>query len=338
MTRKIGASPINSNVIRREKKRLLEPHQLRHYSERMPGHYNVSEHNRTGSGNYHQALPRCLVSLRSSGGRPPLFCVHPSGGDIGIYRKLARKIHRFHPVIAIESRMIGTDIEEFSSIELMSGYYEKLIEQYHPSGPIQLFGFSFGGFVATAIANRLHRSHREVSFLGLVDSDIRWIKANDMSRRELNIRLHQLSRKFQEIGIFNPTPDSKVETDVKEIVENCFESSEISPVDLMQDLQSRGYTNSENPHANLLCQFIARFLTHCKLLKNFDAGRIEVPMKLWWPTDPASDPISRRRAWQKHAVHEIEEYQLKGSHYSIMRMPTLNKLSGQINNSLLQSS
>ena len=96
-------------------------------------------------------------------------------------------------MIGIQSRLKVGAQEEFASVELMAEYYEQLIVRHQPKGPITLLGFSFGGFVASAISSLLVNKGREVSFLGLIDSDLRWIEDDTATHKELTLRLVQLS-------------------------------------------------------------------------------------------------------------------------------------------------
>ena len=105
-----------------------------------------------------ECLASCVVPLRASQTGAPLFCIHPSGGDIGIYRKVARHLTPDYPVLGIQSRLLVGATDEFQTIDAMAEHYTKLVVEHQPEGAVRLFGFSFGGFVATAIASLLNRN------------------------------------------------------------------------------------------------------------------------------------------------------------------------------------
>ena len=259
----------------------------------------------------------------------PLFCIHPSGGDIGNYRKLARHF-RGHPVLGIQSRLAAGACDEFPTIEAMAVGYEQLIVDQQPEGPIRLLGFSFGGFVATAISTLLLKRGREVAFLGLVDSDLRWLEGDASNRNELRLRLVQLSNRFQEMGVFNQVSPARLERDVEEIAERSVGASDFSSNDMLSFLVSHGYTSSDSPHAKTICDFTSRFLTHCHMVRRFQVSTIDSPMSMWWPSDPIAKSEERLEAWQAHTTEEIVEHTLEGSHFSIMRMPAVQTLASQV--------
>ena len=150
------------------------------------------------------AFASCLVPLREFGHGNPLYCIHPSGGDIGVYRKLARNLCEGYPIVGIQSRLAAGESEEFPTIEAMASYYAELIAEHHPQGSVRLLGFSFGGFVASRISSLLIKSGREVAFLGLIDSDLRWMDDDAATaRKALKVRLQQLSIQFQELSLIH---------------------------------------------------------------------------------------------------------------------------------------
>ena len=126
-----------------------------------------------------------LVTLRDKGNQTPLFCIHPSGGDVGIYRKLVTRLAPDRPVFGIQSRMLCGAACEFSSLHEIATTYAEIIKTKQPYGDILLVGFSLGGFIATLIAEQLQAAGRTVSFLGLIDSNPNWTAATETSHREL---------------------------------------------------------------------------------------------------------------------------------------------------------
>ncbi len=271
-----------------------------------------------------------LVPLRSSGSGAPLFCLHPSGGDVGVYRKLVRNLPKTISVVGIQSRLLAGDAREFDSIDTMVEVYAKLIDQCQPEGPIRLLGFSFGGFLATAVSNQLMKYRRDVSFIGLIDSDLRWINDEASTKKELELRLTQLSLQFQKLGVFQSYSIEKTQEDVRGMIAMSFGSQDFDFEQWLEFLQVRGYISQESPQTQLLCRFAARFITHCNLLTQFNASAFATPLNIWWPTEPATDEQARREAWEAYTPYPIVERALSGGHYSIMRMPTVAALAKDV--------
>ncbi len=112
----------------------------------------------------------CLVPISTAGNGPKFFCVHGAGGNVLLYRELARHLApqvRFYGLQAV-----GLDGETpcLSSIQEMADRYlrEILIEQ--PNGPYHLGGYCMGGNIAYEIAQLLIRRGEEVRLLALLDT------------------------------------------------------------------------------------------------------------------------------------------------------------------------
>ena len=150
----------------------------------------------------------------------PLFCIHPSGGDIGIYRKLAKRMDSRLPVIGVRP---SRNASEQSSIDQMALQYHALISAKCPNGPIRLLGFSLGGFIAMAIAHRFEQENREIGFLGLVDSDLRWASQSELAKEELALRISQISKQLRDTGVLPNAEPEKIDADIQDIVEMFFD-------------------------------------------------------------------------------------------------------------------
>ena len=267
---------------------------------------------------------------------PPLYCIHPSGGDVGVYRKLARNLRSHCQVTGIRPPSESEGGSSMSSFEEIAERYSRLIAFDCPHGPVCLLGFSLGGFIATQIAGRLRQQQRQVAFLGLVDSDLRWANNPSLAKRELILRLTQISRQLRNIGLLPEFPAEKIWSDVQEIVESCVNSSCISASRVISELAARGHATRFNIE-NKLVQIVDSFATHCRLLSQFVAPAIHCPVHLWWPTDPPVEEGVRLAEWKLHARNSIQEKSLTGSHYEIMRMPTVRTLASQIDDLMTTS-
>ncbi|MEV4970315.1 amino acid adenylation domain-containing protein [Streptomyces scopuliridis] len=111
-----------------------------------------------------------LLPLRESGGRPPLFCVHPAAGIAWSYAGLTGPLGTDQPVYGLQAR--GLDGEEVlpASLQEMAADYVDHIRQVRPTGPYHLLGWSFGGLVAHEMAVQLQLSGEEVGLLAALDA------------------------------------------------------------------------------------------------------------------------------------------------------------------------
>ncbi|HSF38680.1 MAG TPA: amino acid adenylation domain-containing protein [Thermoanaerobaculia bacterium] len=95
---------------------------------------------------------------------PPLFCVHPVGGEVVAYRELARRLPG-QTVYGLQSP--GKPIEDLRE---MAALYVEAVRQAQPEGPYHLAGWSLGGVVAFEMARQLVERGERVDLLALIDT------------------------------------------------------------------------------------------------------------------------------------------------------------------------
>lgn len=111
-----------------------------------------------------------LLPLRTSGDKPPLFCVHPAGGLSWCYAGLMTNIGTDYPIYGLQARGIGQREELPKTLDDMAADYIKQIRTVQPKGPYHLLGWSLGGNVVQAMATQLQNQGEEVSLLVMLDA------------------------------------------------------------------------------------------------------------------------------------------------------------------------
>ncbi|MEV6813971.1 alpha/beta fold hydrolase, partial [Micromonospora sp. NPDC051296] len=111
-----------------------------------------------------------LLPLRKRGSRPPLFCIHPGSGLSWCYVGLLNHLHPDQPVYALQARGLTRAEPVADTLDDMVADYAAQIRRVLPDGPYRLFGWSFGGLVAHALAARLRSEGAEVDLLALADA------------------------------------------------------------------------------------------------------------------------------------------------------------------------
>jgi amino acid adenylation domain-containing protein len=110
-----------------------------------------------------------LAAPETEARRPPLFLVHPAGGQVFCYRELARLLSLDRPVYGLQDAAPAA--AERSLAGLAARYLEEVLAAA-PAGPYLLAGWSFGGRVAFEMARQLAAAGREVAFLGMIDTGL----------------------------------------------------------------------------------------------------------------------------------------------------------------------
>ncbi|GAA1949559.1 beta-ketoacyl synthase N-terminal-like domain-containing protein [Amycolatopsis minnesotensis] len=107
----------------------------------------------------------CLVRpLRTQGNQRPLFFFHPGGGDTSVYRQLVQLLDQELPVYGFDR------VDGVVSVEERVERYLPELRKIQPHGPYRLAGWSFGGFIAFDMAQRLRAEGEEVELLAMMDT------------------------------------------------------------------------------------------------------------------------------------------------------------------------
>ncbi|MDO0924341.1 beta-ketoacyl synthase N-terminal-like domain-containing protein [Streptomyces sp. TG1A-8] len=113
-----------------------------------------------------------LLPLRTEGGATPLFCVHPGAGVAWRYTGLLPHLGGDQPVFGIQAAGLdGSRPPAPDAAAMVAGYLE-LVRQVQPHGPYRLLGWSYGGFVAHAMACALQEAGERVELLAMLDAPL----------------------------------------------------------------------------------------------------------------------------------------------------------------------
>lgn len=96
-----------------------------------------------------------IVALRTSGERPPLFLVHPMGGNVLCYLNLVKHLPADQPVYALQAAGAEPGATPLRTMRDLAASYIAAIRRVRPRGPYNVAGWSFGGYVAVEMARQL---------------------------------------------------------------------------------------------------------------------------------------------------------------------------------------
>jgi thioesterase domain-containing protein len=130
----------------------------------------------------HEASP--LVAIQSHGSKPPLFCVHPAGGNVLCFAELARSLGRERPVYGLQAAGLVEGASPDRTVVQMASRYVTAIRAVRPQGPYHLAGYSAGGAIAYAMAVQLHAEGQRVASLTLLDA---WSPARLADERDASV-------------------------------------------------------------------------------------------------------------------------------------------------------
>ncbi|MBO0831193.1 MAG: AMP-binding protein, partial [Actinobacteria bacterium] len=112
---------------------------------------------------------RPAAAVRGDGkadGWPPLFFIHPVGGDVLCYADLAQRLGPDLPFYAIQTPDVTRPLD---SVPEMAEHYAKEALAAVPDGPFMIGGWSMGGVVAIEAARQLAQLGRQPDLVIAVD-------------------------------------------------------------------------------------------------------------------------------------------------------------------------
>ncbi|MFJ6436817.1 amino acid adenylation domain-containing protein [Streptomyces sp. NPDC091416] len=111
-----------------------------------------------------------LVPIRRAGGRPPIFLVHPMGGNVLCYVPFARHLPDDQPLYAFQAAGGDPGTAPLRTMQEIAAHYVAAMRRVRPEGPYVIGGWSFGGFVAFEMARQLRAAGQQVAKVILLDT------------------------------------------------------------------------------------------------------------------------------------------------------------------------
>jgi thioesterase domain-containing protein len=111
-----------------------------------------------------------IVPLQTTGGKTPLFCVHPGVGEVLVFVNLASYFVNDRPFYALRARGFNEGETPFLSLDELVDTYVAAIRRRQPHGPYAIAGYSYGGAAVLPIAQRLEALGERVAFIGSIDA------------------------------------------------------------------------------------------------------------------------------------------------------------------------
>ncbi|WP_051680607.1 non-ribosomal peptide synthetase [Vibrio rhizosphaerae] len=111
------------------------------------------------------------ANLLTSQAQGNVFLLHPAGGIVRAYQTMVQHFDNRFPVYGIESPQLhGLSMADSANLEQLAERYVALIRTVQPHGPYRLVGWSFGAWLAMAIAHQLEALNETVESVTIIDA------------------------------------------------------------------------------------------------------------------------------------------------------------------------
>ena len=262
-----------------------------------------------------------LVPIKTSGNQPPLFCIHPVGGNVLCYADLARHLDLDYPVYGLQSLGLDGQQQPLTNLEEMASHYLEAIKQIQPQGPYHLIGWSMGGVIAYEMTQQLQAKNESVALLTLIDSYAPTVipLPSEIDRAMI---VNQLAQDWG--GLYGQELDISLETlrklEPDEQVKHLFEQA-----------QQQAIFPSEIKIELLLALwdvFQANIIANYHYQPQAYSGSIILLNASETSPEVIEDPT---HGWGHLVLDDIQTHTITGDHYTIMKAPQVKCLAEKLN-------
>ncbi|WP_280234395.1 non-ribosomal peptide synthetase [Nocardia cyriacigeorgica] len=270
-----------------------------------------------------------LVPIQPEGTKPPLFLVHPIGGNVLCYLAVAKYLDSDRPVYGLQAAGADTGSTPLTSVGEMADSYIAAVRRVHPEGPYHLAGWSFGGYVALEMGRRLPDD--QVASVTLLDTMALRQQTREPIPEEKLIRWFFLELLWYARG--NETALGEFEPDV-------HDSAELFDAMLAEAIRS-GILPEGSP-AQAIRRLYEVFHANYTALIDYRPSIVDRDITLLRATDgiPRGFDIahqtigtmfdSQNNGWQQYAGRRFEVVAVPGDHLHMMTEPHVGEVGMQL--------
>ncbi|MDB4991424.1 MAG: putative non-ribosomal peptide synthetase, partial [Myxococcaceae bacterium] len=254
-----------------------------------------------------------LVPIQRLGEAPPLFLIHPVGGNVLCYVPLAHSIDN-RPVYALQSPGLDGERAPHATIESMATDYLRAIREVQGSGPYLLGGWSLGGVVAYEMARQLRAEGERTALVVMFDSSTPRHQPMQERHDDGELAAQFLSDLAQSFG--------------KTIEVAAASLSQLEPsarLDRMFELASAENLVPEGSGRERIGQLYEVFRSNMLALLRYKVGPYDGPVIL----ARAADVPGRERdlGWSTAGAADLTVHDIPGDHYAMITASKVADLS-----------
>ncbi|MFF5448536.1 amino acid adenylation domain-containing protein [Streptomyces sp. NPDC012888] len=256
-----------------------------------------------------------LVPVRATGSRPPLFFVHPVGGDVLCYGELAALLGQDQPFHAFQV----PDGEPLTCVPELAAHYVAELTAAFPEGPYRLGGWSMGGVIALEMAQQLTAAGHEVERLAVIDLLEPPGPAPDRDRVDEAVLLSWFGRDLAGLAGTDWEPDP-------EPLRTAADPEEAFRM-LYAEAAARGVLPA-GVGLDVFQEIYTRFARNFRALLSYAPRPYAGQTAFFRAEGGAGDEAVA--AWSRLFTSGPRVVSLPGDHYTVMQSPLLRQLADQL--------
>jgi thioesterase domain-containing protein len=279
-----------------------------------------------------------LVAIQPEGSRLPFFWVHPSGGGVFGYIRLALALGLDQPCYGLQTP--PHDIENLRTVEQMATTYLAELRKVQPQGPYLLGGWSSGGTIAFEMAQQLLQQGEEVGRLVLIDTNIYHVQMDEKEReQEIDFGDAGVARAL--LSYYQTTVDEEKKISVPDDFDQRMPDEQfnylIEHAEKIQDINA-GFSRE------VYLQLARIMMLNVHILKRYVPGNYAGKIEYFLAdaslisTDDAEEEVypaeivkrERLEFWRSLAKGGMDVYHIPADHMSIVQEPGVQVLASTL--------
>lgn len=247
----------------------------------------------------------CLVRLASGTSTlNPLFCVHPSTGNVDCYLELAHSFDPAQPIYGLQSPS-ATDLpDQAPQVEKMAAEYVEAIQRVQPNGPYFLGGWSMGGILAFEMAQQLVSRGQEVGLLALLDIGVEDFRQTDTEGTDSSF----LTALFEEMAVASRAKKRRISAREK--------------VQRLVDQAQAAYMLPSGLEMFRLRKYLGLSKQNIRAMQQYKPSLYPRPITLLRAKErPLERSANATLGWDSLAKGGVGVHEVPGNHFSMLRKP-----------------
>ena len=280
-----------------------------------------------------------LVPMQETGSMPPLYCIHPAGGNLFCYTDLVRHLDGDLPFWGVQAPEHKPGFQPSPPIETLAAEYVQAIRAKQGDQPFFLGGWSMGGVIAFEMARQLEQIGETPPLLVILDAEApsgqpavyTWVVLLGSFALNLGLPFDRMLAAWDDLAELPPMKQ------LQRIAEEA-KSAGLVPADLSL-AQFR--------------QLFDSFKTNAQTQRSYTGGAYEGPVALVRAEEPLKyigkalpdnfhanleadieqgsiDPRDPTKGWGRWAGGRLETVTIPGNHYTMVRDPHAKLLAEAI--------
>jgi amino acid adenylation domain-containing protein len=248
------------------------------------------------------------VALRSTGARPPLFCVDPTGQHVTVYQRLAESLDDDQPVFGLDLGPVLAREPEAPSIRRIAEGLARQVRTQRPQGPYLLLGWSTGGVLALGVAQVLQEQGERVAFLGVLDTQTRadlYAQGQPDIVEELATYIDQ-TRRADLLSL--PAPELSA---LRQSLQGLDDTARVAKAAAWA--QARGFLPEGAPPEAFRSRY-ALLRASARFAAELPPGCLHAPIHAWWSRETIARHDRPPVDWQRSTSAPVHTAVIAGDH------------------------